>query len=59
MKFAKRACTSAMALAVMLVLGVGASQSAYGQTYKEKVLYSYTGGADGGSPYGGLIRADR
>ncbi len=48
--------STALALAVVLVLAVvtTTTQSAQAQTYT--VLYTFTGGADGGQPYGGVIR---
>ena len=46
---------TAIALGVVLVLGVGATQPAHGQT-NEKVLYRFKGGTDGEYPYGGLVR---
>jgi uncharacterized repeat protein (TIGR03803 family) len=52
MKFARVASITMLALAVVLVLGVYATQSAEAQTYS--VLYTFTGGADGKYPYGGL-----
>jgi uncharacterized repeat protein (TIGR03803 family) len=49
-----RGVNIALALAIMLVPTVVASRPAQAQTFT--VLYSFTGGADGGSPYAGLIR---
>ena len=51
-----RAARAALALVVMLELWVVATQSAQAQTYKETVLYSFTGSPDGASPWAGLIR---
>jgi uncharacterized repeat protein (TIGR03803 family) len=45
--------TLAMTIFIILVPGFLATLSARAQTYT--VLYSFTGGADGGSPYGGVI----
>ena len=42
------------AMAVLLVLGAMTTQSAQAQTFT--VLYNFTGGSDGGSPYAGLVR---
>jgi uncharacterized repeat protein (TIGR03803 family) len=55
MKYAKLLWITAIALAVMLVLGVGATQPVHAQT-NEKVLYRFKGGANGEYPYGGLVR---
>jgi uncharacterized repeat protein (TIGR03803 family) len=55
-KFANKVLHATFALAVMLVLGVGASRSAHGQTYKEKVLHSFIGIPDGEFPYASLVR---
>jgi len=42
------------ALALVFILGLAAvPQAAQGQTFT--LLYSFTGGADGGNPAGGLI----
>jgi len=45
---------TALTLAVVLVLGVVTTYSAQAQTFT--VLYNFTGGADGGNPYAGLLR---
>jgi len=50
----RRAASGAIALAVVFVLGVVATQSAQAQTFT--VLYNFTGGTDGGYPYAGLVR---
>ncbi len=44
----------ALGLALVLVLGAGATHSALGQTFT--VLYNFTGPPDGGYPYAGLVR---
>jgi len=49
-----RAASAALAFAVMLGLGMGATQSTQAQTFN--VLYSFTGSSDGGEPYAGLVR---
>lgn len=49
-----RAASGALALVTMLIPTLVASHSAQAQTYS--VLYSFTGGADGGNPYNGLVR---
>ena len=51
-----RAASIALMLAVVLVSGVAATQSAQAQAYKETVLHSFTGSPDGASPWAGLIR---
>jgi uncharacterized repeat protein (TIGR03803 family) len=48
------AVSAAVALAVVLVLGVVAAQSVQAQTYR--LLYSFTGGTDGNGPNGKLVR---
>src|SRR5271166_824799 len=53
-RMAPREAGAALALAVVLALGAGAAQSAQAQTFT--VLYNFTGGADGGNPYAGLVR---
>src|SRR5580704_3816247 len=45
----------AFLVVVVLVLGTVITQSAHAQTYKESVLYSFTGAADGANPEGGVI----
>jgi len=49
-----RAVGIALALAIVLVPAVVGTKSAEAQTFK--VLYSFTGGADGGEPLAGLVR---
>jgi uncharacterized repeat protein (TIGR03803 family) len=49
-----RTTRAALALVVVLVLGVVTIQSVQAQTFK--VLYNFTGSADGESPYGSLVR---
>jgi hypothetical protein len=44
----RRMASAALALAVVLGLGMVSTHSAQAQTYKESVLYTFTGGADGG-----------
>ena len=51
-----RVASGALAVAVGLELGIGAIQPAHGQTYREKVLYTFTGTTDGEYPYAGLVR---
>jgi uncharacterized repeat protein (TIGR03803 family) len=51
-----RAATATLMLAIGLVLATIATPAAHGQTYKEKVLYTFTGGTDGAFPYAGLIQ---
>jgi hypothetical protein len=53
-KFAKRTSITAMALAVVLELGAGTIQSARAQTFT--VLYTFTGAPDGANPVAGLVR---
>jgi len=50
----QEAASAALALTVVLVLGVCTTQSTQAQTFK--VLYNFTGSADGQSPYGSLVR---
>jgi len=55
----RRVASAALTLVVALALGAVSTHSAQGQTdqaqtYKEKVLYPFTGG-DGSGPYAGLI----
>ncbi len=47
-----RAATAALAIAIVFALTVMLAQSAQAQTFK--VLYNFTGGADGASPQAGL-----
>jgi uncharacterized repeat protein (TIGR03803 family) len=54
MRFTRVMSITALTLAVALVLGVGATQPAQARTFT--VLYNFTGGADGGNPYAGLVR---
>src|SRR5450755_2194705 len=49
-----RAASSVLASAVVLAAGVLATPVAQAQTYT--VLYTFTGGADGGNPAAGLVR---
>jgi|HubBroStandDraft_6_1064221.scaffolds.fasta_scaffold213792_1 uncharacterized repeat protein (TIGR03803 family) len=49
-----RTARAALALVVVLVLAIGTTQSVQAQTFK--VLYNFTGSADGESPYGSLAR---
>jgi uncharacterized repeat protein (TIGR03803 family) len=46
----------AASVAAACAIAMLAVQSAQAQTYKEKALYSFTGGADGGFPYAGVIQ---
>jgi uncharacterized repeat protein (TIGR03803 family) len=48
------AASTALTLIVLLLLGVVTTQSAQAQTFS--VLYAFTGGADGGASFAGLIR---
>ena len=50
-----RLCMAA-SVAAACAIAMLAVQSAQAQTYKEKALYSFTGGADGGFPYAGVIQ---
>jgi len=45
------------AITVFAALGLIGVRSAQAQTYS--VLYTFTGGADGGNPVGGLIRDEK
>lgn len=49
----RRVATTALALAIILLAGV-ATRSAQAQTWNEAVLYTFTGGADGGFPQTGM-----
>jgi uncharacterized repeat protein (TIGR03803 family) len=49
-----RTASIALALAIILVPAVVGTRSAEAQTFK--VLYAFTGGADGGTPAAGLVR---
>jgi uncharacterized repeat protein (TIGR03803 family) len=49
-----RGRTAQVALALTLLLGLVVTQSSHAQTYS--VLYSFTGGADGGNPWAPLIQ---
>jgi uncharacterized repeat protein (TIGR03803 family) len=51
----RRVASAALTLVVVLGLGVVSTRSAQAQTYTESVLYTFTGGADGGLPVAGLI----
>ena len=51
----RRVASAALTLVVSLGLGVVSTYSAQAQAYKEKVLHSFAGGADGGEPVAGLI----
>ncbi len=51
-----RAASAALALAVVLVVGLVTTQSAQGQTFTETVLYSFAGGIDGANPEAGVIQ---
>jgi uncharacterized repeat protein (TIGR03803 family) len=55
MKFAKEAWITAIAFAVVLVVGAFATQPARAAN-KEKVLYRFKGGTDGKYPYGSLAQ---
>jgi uncharacterized repeat protein (TIGR03803 family) len=46
----------ALMLAVVLNLGVIATPSAHGQTYRESLLHSFKGSPDGSTPTAGLVR---
>jgi len=48
-------CAYSLAMAIVLGLAMAASPSAQGQSYKEKVLYQFSGTTDGANPYAGLI----
>jgi uncharacterized repeat protein (TIGR03803 family) len=50
----KRACSSSLSLLISLAVFAMAPSSVPAQAI-EKILYIFTGGADGGSPYSGLI----
>jgi uncharacterized repeat protein (TIGR03803 family) len=50
----RRVAGAALTFVVVLMLGVVAAQSA--QAQKFTTLYNFTGGSDGGNPYGGLVR---
>jgi hypothetical protein len=52
LRMGSRAAGLALAVAVMPAITV--TQSAQAQTYH--VLYSFSGGRDGGQPYAGLVR---
>ena len=52
----RRAARAVLTLVVALALGVLTTQSATAETYKERVLYPFSGLADGGSPTADLIR---
>src|SRR6202040_367917 len=47
-------CTRVLSM-VMLASGVVGARSAQRQAVKENTIYTFTGGADGGSPNGGVI----
>jgi uncharacterized repeat protein (TIGR03803 family) len=49
-----RALSMALAVMVVLLSALAAAPAANGQTYK--VLYNFTGGSDGGDPYGTLVQ---
>lgn len=51
------AAGAALTLVVLLLFGVVTTPSAQAQTYT--VLYNFTGGTDGGTPYSGLLGDDR
>jgi uncharacterized repeat protein (TIGR03803 family) len=51
-----RATKAKTALLIVLLISVASPSVAYGQSYKEKVLYSFTGGPDGAYPYGSVIQ---
>ncbi len=44
------------AVTLALALGTFAPVLGQGQTYTERVLYSFAGGADGANPLAGLVR---
>ncbi len=50
----QRAASAVLMLVVVLVLNLIETQSVQAQTFT--VLYSLTGGADGGLPYAGVVR---
>jgi len=52
----RAAASAALAFATVLELGVVATLSAHAQTYREKLLYSFTGTTDGASPEASLVR---
>jgi uncharacterized repeat protein (TIGR03803 family) len=54
-KMLRRTESTALTLVVVLGLIVITNRSVQAQTYKESVLYSFTGGADGAKPQAGLI----
>ena len=47
----RRVASAALTLVVSLGLGVVSTYSAQAQAYKEKVLHSFAGGADGADPW--------
>lgn len=48
-------CVYSLWIAIVLSLAMAASLSAQAQSYKEKVLYQFSGTTDGANPYAGLI----
>ena len=48
--------SSAVVVGTALVMGASAASWAQGQTYTEKVIYSFAGGSDGADPLAGLVR---
>jgi hypothetical protein len=42
-------------LMLLLTCALGVPVASFGQSPQETVLYSFTGGADGGTPFAGLI----
>ena len=52
----RAAASVALAFATVLELGVVATPSVHAQTYREKLLYSFTGTTDGASPEASLVR---
>src|ERR1700722_944224 len=55
-KITFRAASIALTFASLLALLAVTTQPAHAQTYKETVLYTFTGSPDGASPWAGLTR---
>ena len=55
-KITFRAASIALTFASLLALLAVTTQPAHAQTYKETLLYTFTGSPDGASPWAGLIR---
>jgi uncharacterized repeat protein (TIGR03803 family) len=57
LRVCRRAGSLVLPFAVVLVAGIASMQSANAQSYKETVLYRFTGlGNDGANPYGGVVQ---